>query len=316
VADYTKLTASEAGEILALYGLDREHQLTPLSLGISNSNYKIEVSGKSYLLKVSNDKNKDELQEEQDILALLKKNGYPYSLKPFRCLNGEIVYQLENFIGVLYPFVEGIPPGPSDSTCFEIGAALGKLHKLNTTGQENQIRSYSNVGFGPREILKYIDGPNAEKKYIEKFFEVFPDKLQTLRDTDFPCGVIHGDLYYDNTLFKNDHLTAVLDFEQAGWGEYLLDLGISISGTCLEKGRIIHPLIASYIKGYESERVLTETEKKHLNDVIILGLFSISLWRIKRFTEGDLNPLMANSYEELLLRACAFKELLESGNSQ
>jgi len=44
-----------------------------------------------------------------------------------------------------------------------------------------------------------------------------------------------------------------------------------------------------------------------LNHSIILGLFSIALWRVKRFTLGDLDPDRADSYMELIQRAINFK---------
>jgi homoserine kinase type II len=102
-----------------------------------------------------------------------------------------------------------------------------------------------------------------------------------------------------------------LDFEQAGIGEYILDLGISISGTCLEKGRIIPPLVDSYLAGYENVRPLKDKEKKFLDEAILLGLMSIALWRIKRFKEGNLNPLMADSYRDLLNRAFHYFEMIK-----
>jgi homoserine kinase type II len=104
-------------------------------------------------------------------------------------------------------------------------------------------------------------------------------------------------------------LSSVLDFEQAGIGEYLLDLGISISGTCLEKGRVISPLVKSYLEGYEQIRTLSPLEKKYLDQSIILGLMSISLWRIKRFKERNLNPLMENSYQDLIVRAMHYHQM-------
>jgi homoserine kinase type II len=310
LADYTNLTKQEAGEILALYGVSNLEELTALSLGISNSNYKVVAAGKSYLLKVSNDKDQKELEQEQDILNIIKEAGYEYSLKPYQCLNKKSVYEFKEFFGVLFPFIEGIPPGPSDTTCYEIGLALAKLHSLELTGKKEQVRQASEVGFGSKEVLEYINSENAEQVFVDNFLEAFPDKLKGISTIVFPSGIIHGDLYYDNTLFQNDHIYAVLDFEQAGWADYIFDIGISISGTCLEKGRIIYPLINSFMKGYESIRTLNEDEKRYLNDAIIFGLYSIALWRIKRFTEGDLNPLMADSYKELLLRAQAFKASL------
>lgn len=308
MASYTQITAREAEEILSLYGKAQTKpaviNLTPLSLGISNSNYKVELVGETVLLKISNDKNQLQLAQEQQILFYLHQRGYPYSLKPIALKNGELVYTYGKYFGVLYPFVPGIPPGPSDMTCKEVGTALARLHRIEHDPLELQrLRSHEAVGFGPKEIRDYVASSACPQDYREAFEYFFPDRLETFLSRPFEKGIIHGDLYYDNTLFNNNHLSTVLDFEQAGIGEYVLDLGISLSGTCLEKGRIITPLVNSYLSGYESVRPLSREEKIHLDDSIILGLMSISLWRIKRFKERNLNPMMENSYRDLIVRA-------------
>ena len=57
---------------LKIYSLGEVSTITPLSYGISNSNFKVLVikNGqiKPFLLKISNDKNKNELRGEQEIL--------------------------------------------------------------------------------------------------------------------------------------------------------------------------------------------------------------------------------------------------------
>lgn len=304
MASYTQIGPNEAEDILKLYGRKSVLKLTPLSLGISNSNYKVDLENESVLLKISNDKNQLQLGEEQAILLYLNQRGYPYSLKPFALESGELVYNYGQYFGVLYPFVEGIPPGPSDYTCKEVGAALAKLHSLNHDQNAlKNLRPHEAVGFGALEILNYSKSPLCPPDYLEAFNYFFPDQLKSFLNINFEKGIIHGDLYYDNTLFDNNSLSTVLDFEQAGIGEYLLDLGISLSGTCLEKGRIITPLVNSYLQGYEAIRPLSYDEKKYLDHAIILGLMSISLWRIKRFKERNLNPMMENSYRDLIIRA-------------
>lgn len=310
MASYTQIGPLEAEEILQLYGRSKVLKLTPLSLGISNSNYKVDLEGESVLLKISNDKNQLQLGEEQAILLYLSQCGYPYSLKPFALKNGELVYNYGPYFGVLYPFVKGIPPGPSDFTCKEVGAALAKLHSLkHQPTLLEALRPHESVGFGALEILNYTRQPTCPSDYREAFDYFFPDQLEEFLAIPFEKGVIHGDLYYDNTLFNNNHLSAVLDFEQAGIGEYLLDLGISLSGTCLEKGRVITPLVNSYLEGYEAIRPLKPHELKFLDHAIILGLMSISLWRIKRFKERNLNPLMEDSYRDLIVRAMNYFQM-------
>lgn len=310
MASYTQIDLENASTILGLYGLKDIVRLTPLSLGISNSNYRVELKNQTVLLKISNDKNIEQLKEEQFILFTINKLGYPYSLKPFAMSNGEWVYAHGPYFGVVYPFVEGIPPGPSDYTCQEVGKALAALHSLKLSHEdESKIRRHEKVGFGPKEILAYCETPLCPQDFKDAVKDFFPDQLKSFLAKEFKQTIIHGDLYYDNTLFDQNKLTTVLDFEQAGIGEAILDLGISISGTCLEKGRVITPLVQSYLRGYEAIKPLTENEKLHLDDAIILGFLSISLWRIKRFYEGELNPLMRESYKDLITKAKIYKEM-------
>ncbi len=310
MASYTQIGISEAEQILGLYGRNKVQKLTPLSLGISNSNYRVDLPNETVLLKISNDKNQLQLGQEQAILLYLNECGYPYSLKPHSLTDGKLVYRFGQYFGVLYPFVPGIPPGPSDYTCQEVGKGLAKLHSIKHDPKKlENLRSHEAVGFGANEILAYTKSKNCPEDFVDAFKHFFPDDLNGFINSPFEKGIIHGDLYYDNTLFDNNRLSSVLDFEQAGIGEYLLDVGISISGTCLEKGRIISPLVNSYLEGYEQVRPLNSIEKKYLDQSIILGLMSISLWRIKRFKERNLNPLMENSYQDLIVRAMHYHQM-------
>lgn len=310
LGSYTKVERKQASEILELYALGPARELSALSLGISNSNYKVITDSGNWLLKISNDKGIDELKQEQEILTYINERGYRYSLCPRQTISGEKVYQYGEYFGVLFPFIEGIPPGPSDQTCRDIGQALGELHSLTHTTQLQSLRDHKQVGFEAEEIIAYLDEASCPEDFKSCFEQVFPDHLEAYMNQSFEKGLIHGDLYYDNTLFYHNRVCAVLDFEQSGRGEYLLDLGISMSGTCLEKGRVIHPLVDSFIQGYETVRKLSGRELEFLHDAICIGLFSIALWRIKRFTEGNLDPLMSDSYRELLLRAISYRQTL------
>lgn len=310
MGDYTKLNLQNIREIISLYKDDKVNDFKPLSLGISNSNYMVIVDGEKYLLKVSNDKNADQVLEEMRILQILKDQGYEYSLTPIQTKGNELIYQTHDFYGVLFPFIEGIPPGPNDATCFEIGRALAKLHTIKC--DFTKIRNSEELSYPEKVIKDYLLEDECPKEFKEAYIKLFEGNDNTYFSQNFEQGIIHGDLYYDNTLFYNNHLKAVLDFEQSGIGNLIFDLGISISGCCLEKERISLPLIDSYLKGYESIRKLPENEKQFLNEAIIFGLLSISLWRIKRFTVGDLNPLMADSYQELLYRAKIFKQTIKT----
>lgn len=311
MGSYTKISHARADEILALYELGEVRELTPLSLGISNSNYKVETTKGTWLLKISNDKNREQLAKEQQILLYLQNKQYKYSLSPLPLKSGEFIYDHETEFGVIYPFIDGIPPGPGDQTCEQIGRALALLHKLCPSDSEIAdygLRPHEEVGYGPKEILDYTREERCPEDFRQAVEAIFPDKMESFIAAGFERCLIHGDLYYDNTLFDHNYLAKVLDFEQAGIGEAILDLGISISGTCLEKGFLSDSLVVSYLRGYESVRPLPNKEREALDKAIALGLLSIALWRIKRFRDGDLDPTMANSYLELVTKALIYSQ--------
>jgi homoserine kinase type II len=301
---FTKPTEKDVNQILSLYGFEKLKSFKPLGHGISNSNFKVELENRNILLKISDDKGETDILDEINLLNFLKSKKFPFSIYPIKRPNGEFIYHYKNKVGVIFEFIEGKIPQINDVICQKIGQALGLLHQIK--GKES-LRSYESVGFGPLKILNYLDQKSCPEDFKKIFQEIFPDNLKNYLSQKFEEGFIHGDLYFDNTLFDNGDLKVILDFEQAGIGPYILDLGISISGSCLKDGKIYKKLMTSYILGYETNRKLAKEEKTFLNDAVCLGLFSISLWRIKRFKEGNLDPSRKESYKELLLMAKDFK---------
>jgi len=157
MASYYPIGIEEAEQILAFYGRSQVLKLTPLSLGISNSNYRVDLVNEIVLLKISNDKNQLQLSDEQAILLYLNECGYPYSLKPFALLDGKLVYTYGQYFGVLYPFVPGIPPGPSDYTCQEVGRGLAELHSLKHDQIKIQnLRNHESVGLAPKKFFNTL----------------------------------------------------------------------------------------------------------------------------------------------------------------
>ncbi|MCB9095991.1 MAG: phosphotransferase [Halobacteriovoraceae bacterium] len=306
MASYTKLDRQDIDAILELYQLPGALRITPQGHGISNSNYEIQLeNSQKILLKVSNDKDLEALQEEQNILMHLHQNGYLLSLNPLLTSDKQPVYQHKGHIGVIYPYVEGHVPHITEESCQEIARSLAKLHHVPGS---SQIRSCTKVGFDLKKIFEYTQTKQCPEFFRTSFHKVFSDQeIKDYLNEKFAMGIIHGDLYYDNTMFNNDKIVKIIDFEQSGIGEYILDIGISISGTCLDNGVLKQNLIDAYLQAYNEIRPLPDSERKFMNMAISIGLFSISLWRIKRFYEGNLDKSRSDSYQELIARALQFK---------
>ena len=312
---YSEINLEEINNILKHYELGSALSFKATIEGISNSNYHVKLeSGKDVLLKVSNDKTIEELENEQQILNSLKNYNYPYSLNPFKTTLGKSIYHHGDLYGVVFPFIKGFPPKINNRSIYQIGAALGKLHSLEIRKEDLAvIRPHDIVGHGASSIIKYIKSKNAASDYVDAFNEIFPDKLSTIPYDVFPVGIIHGDLYFDNSLFFEDELVTLIDFEQSGRGRYILDIGIAISGSCLNdnKSNIDQDLMSKFLEGYETQRSMITIEKEYLNTAILVGFFSISLWRIERFLDGLLDSSKKYNYRDLLLRAFNYSKSLK-----
>ena len=307
---YSEIGLNEINEILKYYELGNAVSFRATITGISNSNFKVTLSsGRDVLLKVSNDKTIEQLENEQRILQVLEKYNYLHSLHPFKTIQGKPIYHHKNFFGVVFPFINGLPPVIDPSSIQQIGKALAELHSLEIHKEDlDTIRRHDLVGYGGLNIQDYISQPECAPDFKEAFEEVFEEGLSELPYDIFPAGIIHGDLYFDNSLFHEGKLVTLIDFEQSGRGRFILDLGIAISGSCLNKDKTnVDPELAkNFLKGYEQIRHMLAIEKEYLMMAIKVGFFSIGLWRIRRFYEGNLDESKKFNYRELTERCLNF----------
>ncbi len=316
MASYTQLTIKDACEILGLYDERDPTSLKALSPGISNSNYLVEFANDPWLLlKVSNDKNFSELQEEQKILSALHKIDLSFCLPALKTHNDHLVYQWRGLSGVVYPFLRGHLRVDKDSSfCYDIGKKLAELHlkTQNLTG----LRDYRSVSVSPEEILETVQDP-AQNSAIEREcldFKTHWNELKQTLDLDSALShipelkqaIIHGDLYHDNVMWGEDgEMLAFLDFEQSGWGPCLFDLAVSISDCCWDPklNKYSKELFQAYLSGYEEIRKLPQPERTFLPHFVHFGLMSIALWRVKRFNLKKIVPGKTSLYKELLERS-------------
>lgn len=313
MAYYTNISQSEANIILDLYDLPKVKDLIPIGHGISNSNFIAKLAdGTEIILKISNDKNDQQLLEEQHILLNLKYLGFKFAPSPIMTKLQSPVYLAPPWHGVLFPRFKGQVPTPNASICQKIGSALASLHqvtllnKLRSLPLPHPLREAVEVSYFPQDLVDFTKNSLCPQDFRQCIHKYLPDQALAFYlslEQQLPQSILHGDLYYDNTLFLSGELIGMLDFEQAGLGPCLFDIGVSISGTCLNNKRIDASFVKSFLDGYTQVRKLTATEKELLPLAVLCGFFSISLWRIHRFYLGNLSSARKMSYQELLQMA-------------
>lgn len=118
----------------------------------------------------------------------------------------------------------------------EYGEALGRLHKLNVSAK-------------PQVDRKFYHCPGEEmlKKLNLQFLEDFFDRKPLHSETVF-C---HGDFHYANVLWKDQHISAILDFELAGYGNRDFDIAWALFLRPGQKFLKTDKEQALFIKGYQ-----------------------------------------------------------------
>ncbi len=200
----TTITLQEANELFASYEFSK---LTPTTSGIIDTTYIISNNTKSYILK------KYERAISEDIKRDIKLLDELSSLKlnvP-RCID-------ERKGWYLYEKLEGCEP--KNIRTYHIRALAEFLARLH--GHTYKRCTHP----------KLIDKSEIDSllKYVKQHFFFYYKKLSSLKKYDpKECGLIHGDLFKDNTVFEGKKL-GVFDFIDSGCGEFAFDAAVALIG--------------------------------------------------------------------------------------
>lgn len=168
-----------------------------------------------------------------------------------------------------------------------VGRLLAELHTLGKQykkGIENRF-SYDRVA------EMYASARDRLPPYFKRIVRTLDDEVDYLRhylDTKLPRGIIHGDLFVDNLLFKGDKLVAMLDFEAAARGRYVFDLATAVNALCFVDEHYDLKRFEALMAGYESLRPLSLAEWDAFPNELRLSALRFTVTRLQNFF---LNPV-------------------------
>ncbi|MBT3645001.1 MAG: phosphotransferase, partial [Gammaproteobacteria bacterium] len=123
------------------------------------------------------------------------------------------------------------------------------------------------------------------------------DRYEALESSNLPQGLIHGDLFKDNILFKDDALVGVLDFFHIGQDLWLMDLAIALNDWCMDQQFQAMPAHATaMLEGYHAQRPLEPEEQRALNEIRQIAAARFSLTRFGAEAGGQFRK---DPYEQL-----------------
>jgi homoserine kinase type II len=276
MATYTSLTDTDVARILAHYDLGRLASIQPLKGGQANSSFRLETSRQTAVLSICDEKTVSDVLTLARVLDLLEANDFP-TTRVVKTTDGRPVVAWNGKPVLVKTYIHGKVPTRIDSgRIFQVGRRLAHLHGIPAPPGIPHTFAY-----GPEAFTGFIEAyPDTP---YSTWLAAKADYLKRSIGGDLPRRMIHGDLFYDNTLFEDDRLVAVIDFEEVCVYFRVFDIGMSVVGFCALDSVASLEVVNAMVAGYQSVTALTAAERRQLQAMTVLGATATSFWRYRQY---------------------------------
>jgi Ser/Thr protein kinase RdoA (MazF antagonist) len=171
----------------------------------------------------------------------------------------------------IYNWVEGNPVSTrmTDENIAKIGSLMASLHNVseNYEGKGKGLRSYDGVWLQQaRETLlsgaERVGFSSKNRENLLSGLRNIESNMDELGYTPQHFGIIHSDLHFRNMLLSGESLS-VIDFDDAGFGHYLFDIGTTFN-EFEDYGERYTSMVESFIQGYQSQRTIPQDWEKRV----------------------------------------------------
>ncbi len=289
MATYTPIELAAARALARRFGVEAT-AVTPIAAGSVNSNYRLEsVTGASYLLRIYEEASAADAETEARLLRRLAAAGLPTPCPLPRCDGAGVSVPASDAPGQrpvsLFPWRDGdmlcqarvTPPAAT-----RVGAALARTHLALAGADESRPDR-----FGPdalRARLRTIAAaPDPSLGQMVPVIDARLARAATALDPTLPRGIVHGDLFRDNVLWRDGVIVALLDFESAAEGSFAYDLMVTVLAWCYGDDLDL-ALVRSMLDGYQGVRPLSARERQALGPEGRMAALRFTVTRITDFT--------------------------------
>jgi homoserine kinase type II len=302
MAVYTSINSSDLNEWFKKFNFENYIDFKGISSGVTNSNYVIFMPNSNYILTIFEHNHIEELQFYVDLMTYLAKENF-LCPRPIENNSGQALGLLKSKPALMVSFLDGKEIAVRNSNnCYLVGQHLARLHlATNNFPQSNK---------NTRDLSWISDMYLKLKEYLsledQKIIELEINYHEKIDKVELPEGIIHGDLFRDNVLFLNDKVSGFIDFYYACNEKFIYDIAIAINDWCIyDDGKINKLLYLEFIKGYQSEKKLTDNENEYFNSALRLAALRFWLSRLEAFhdaKEGEITFIKdPNHFKDILV---------------
>lgn len=211
-------------------------RITPLG-GTASVKAQVDCAEGSYIVRrTPSDTVAAHLEYDAALRQYLAERGFP-APKPLATPTGGALFKHE---GQLFEMSQCLPGRvivtPSKAQLHEAGRILARLHKIGKgfehAGKDGCAREDHISVLRPilQHLFQLAAGRPEVKPALRKL-ERLLEQVAAILEQEYDAleqTVIHGDFHAGNLLFQGNKITAVLDFDYAGRGALLRDIGDGI----------------------------------------------------------------------------------------
>lgn len=276
-----QLTKGDISSILAKYNLGKLKRLKRLERRLTTLNPSIIIittKGRFFLKVYTKEfkKFKYHILKGLDLLIFLEKKKYP-SIRVISAKNSKPYINYEGTTFAIFEFMK-IKEKKIDNPqkAYELGKYLGKLHQLaknfpiSKTGQGYNLFKKN---FGENFYLS----KKAPKEYIDVLNYLLNNFSKLKVPSNQPKSVCHVEFTRQHVRFVKNKLVKVIDWDEVSRDYMIYDLGTTMAES-FNKNSIDFNLLSFIIKGYQSQRELTNWERTHLFEAMLFGICKFVIW--------------------------------------
>ena len=311
MAVYTKINKNDISYINRKFEIEKIIKFKGIKQGIENTNYLLKSKNKKFILTIFEKRvSKKEIpffMKLMDQLNVLKIN----CPKPQKNKDGKYLIRIKNKSACIVSFIKGKDKKSLNlKNCKDIGKMVAEMHisakKIKLFRKNSMGIKYLNP------LLKSIKFKSKKFTNLEKFLKKNFRDIKDKWPKNLPNGIIHGDLFIDNILFKKNKLSGIIDFYFAGNDYFMYEIAVCINALCFEKKKtkflINKNKVKNFINGYQSVKKISIKEKKSLNILCRGAAMRYFLTRLYDYTNTPKTALIkikdpSEYYQKLLIHS-------------
>ena len=286
----TRFSSQDLERLLSHYNLGSLTHVEPITQGTVQTNYWIETTQGKYVFRYYENRARESVLFESELLTYLKACQYP-SPAPMPDQHGTVVGTCLDKPFIIFEFVEGQPVEyPTQAHQSQLIQKVAELHTLTRGYQPQYLAHRLNYDIPHCRQLAALEAEKIGKRDARAKFTWLDAQLAALDLPDrLPKGICHCDFHFSNVLFQDDRFVGLIDFDDANYTYLLFDLVSLVDSWAwpFQSERLDLAQARAIVQAYHAYRPLSAVEQWHIFDVHKLSVLFDCIWFFARGTAED-----------------------------